>query len=34
VLIVDEQDAMVGRLSHLLPVRATTTEDAIMIQAR
>jgi transmembrane sensor len=34
VLIVDEQDAMVGRLSHLLPVRTTTTNDAIVIRAR
>ena len=34
VLIVDEQDAMVGRLSHLLPVRTTTTKDAIVIRAR
>ncbi|WP_165187027.1 FecR family protein [Caulobacter soli] len=34
VLIVDEQDAMVDRLSHLLPVRTTTTKDAIVIQAR
>lgn len=34
VLIVDDQDAMVGRLSHLLPVRTTTTKDAIVIQAR
>lgn len=34
VLIVDEQDAMVDRLSHLLPVRTTTTEDAIVIRAR
>jgi transmembrane sensor len=34
VLIVDEQDAMVDRLSHLLPVRTTTTKDAIVIRAR
>lgn len=34
VLIVDEQDAMVDRLSHLLPVRTTTTDDAIVIRAR
>lgn len=34
VLIVDRQDAMVDRLSHLLAVRTTTTEDAIVIQAR
>jgi transmembrane sensor len=34
VLIVDDQDAMVDRLSHLLPVRATTTKDAIVIRAR
>jgi transmembrane sensor len=34
VLIVDGQDAMVGRLSNLLPVRTTTTTDAIVIQAR
>jgi transmembrane sensor len=34
VLIVDEQGAMVDRLSHLLPVRTTTTDDAIVIQAR
>lgn len=34
VLIVDSQDAMVDRLSHLLPVRTTTTTDAIVIQAR
>jgi transmembrane sensor len=34
VLIVDDQDAMVDRLSHLLPVRTTTTKDAIVIQAR
>lgn len=34
VLIVDEQDAMVDRLSHLLPVRATTTNDGIVIRAR
>lgn len=34
VLIVDEQDAMVGRLSNLLPVRTTTTDDAIVIRAR
>jgi transmembrane sensor len=34
VLIVDDQDAMVGRLSHLLPVRTTTTNDAIVIRAR
>lgn len=34
VLIVDEQDAMVSRLSHLLPVRTTTTNDAIVIRAR
>jgi transmembrane sensor len=34
VLIVDEQDAMVDRLSHLLPVRTTTTEDAIVIRTR
>lgn len=34
VLIVDEQDAMVDRLSHLLPVRTTTTNDAIVIRAR
>ncbi|MBO9560038.1 MAG: FecR domain-containing protein [Caulobacter sp.] len=34
VLIVDEQDAMVDRLSHLLPVDTTTTEDAIVIRAR
>ncbi|WP_029917124.1 FecR domain-containing protein [Caulobacter sp. UNC358MFTsu5.1] len=34
VLIVDEQDAMVDRLSHLLPVKTTTTEDAIVIRAR
>lgn len=34
VLIVDDQDAMVDRLSHLLPVRTTTTDDAILIRAR
>jgi len=34
VLIVDDQDAMVDRLSHLLPVRTTTTDDAIVIRAR
>lgn len=34
VLIVDEQGAMVDRLSHLLPVRTTTTDDAIVIRAR
>ncbi len=34
VLIVDEQDAMVDRLSNLLPVRTTTTKDAIVIRAR
>jgi transmembrane sensor len=34
VLIVDEQDAMVDRLSHLLPVQTTTTKDAIVIRAR
>jgi transmembrane sensor len=34
VLIVDEQDAMVRGLSHLLPVRTTTTKDAIVIRAR
>ena len=34
VLIVDEQGAMVDRLSHLLPVRTTTTKDAIVIRAR
>lgn len=34
VLIVDGQDAMVDRLSHLLPVRTTTTKDAIVIRAR
>lgn len=34
VLIVDDQGAMVDRLSHLLPVRTTTTNDAIVIQAR
>ena len=34
VLIVDEQDAMVDRLSHLLPVRTTTTKDSIVIRAR
>jgi transmembrane sensor len=34
VLIVDEQDAMVDRLSHLLPVRTTKTKDAIVIRAR
>ena len=34
VLIVDEQDAMVDRLSQLLPVRTTTTKDAIVIRAR
>ncbi len=34
VLIVDEQDAMVDRLSQLLPVRPTTTDDAIVIRAR
>jgi transmembrane sensor len=34
VLIVDDQGAMVDRLSHLLPVRTTTTDDAIVIRAR
>jgi len=34
VLIVDSQDAMVGRLSYLLPLRSTTTQDAIVIRAR
>ncbi|MBO9709501.1 MAG: FecR domain-containing protein [Caulobacter sp.] len=34
VLIVDGQDAMVDRLSNLLPVRTTTTDDAIVIRAR
>ncbi|MGR4864042.1 FecR family protein [Caulobacter sp. LARHSG274] len=34
VLIVDDQDAMVDRLSHLLPVRTTKTKDAIVIRAR
>jgi transmembrane sensor len=34
VLIVDDQDAMVDRLSHLLPVRTTTTDEAIVIRAR
>jgi transmembrane sensor len=34
VLIVDKQDAMVGRLSQLLPVRTTTTQDSIVIRAR
>jgi transmembrane sensor len=34
VLIVDEQDAMVARLSQLLPVRTTTTKDSIVIRAR
>lgn len=34
VLIVDSQDAMVDRLSRLLPVRAETTDDAVLIRAR
>ena len=34
VLIVDEQDAMVTRLSQLLPVRTTKTKDSIVIRAR
>jgi transmembrane sensor len=34
VLIVDEQNAMVDRLSQLLPVRTTTSKDGILIQAR
>lgn len=34
VLIVDRQDAMIGRLSNLLPVQATTTPEAIVIRAR
>lgn len=34
VLIVDRQDAMIGRLSNLLPVQATTTQDAVVIRAR
>lgn len=34
VLIVDRQDAMVGRLSNLLPVQATTTSEAVVIRAR
>jgi transmembrane sensor len=34
VLIVDAQDAMVTRLSQLLPVRTTTTKDSIVIRAR
>jgi transmembrane sensor len=34
VLIVDEQSAMVDRLSQLLPVRTTTSKDGIVIQAR
>ncbi|MDI1366523.1 MAG: FecR domain-containing protein [bacterium] len=34
VLIVDQQDAMVARLSILLPVRTTTTAKAVTIWAR
>ncbi|MDB5456350.1 MAG: anti-FecI sigma factor, FecR [Caulobacter sp.] len=34
VLIVDRQDAMVARLSSLLPVQATTTPDAVVIRSR
>jgi transmembrane sensor len=34
VLIVDRQDAMIGRLSNLLPVQATTTSEAVVIRAR
>jgi transmembrane sensor len=34
VLIVDQQDAMIGRLSNLLPVQATTTSEAVVIRAR
>jgi transmembrane sensor len=34
VLIVDRQDAMIGRLSNLLPVQATTTSESIVLRAR
>jgi transmembrane sensor len=34
VLIVDRQDAMVDRLSSLLPVSASTTPDAVVIRSR
>lgn len=34
VLIVDGQDAMIGRLSNLLPVQATMTPEAVVIRAR
>jgi len=34
VLIVDRQDAMIGRLSNLLPVQTTTTSEAVVIRAR
>ena len=34
VLIVDDQDAMVRRLSSLLPVSATPTDDSIVLRGR
>ncbi len=34
VLIVDRQDAMIARLSNLLPVEATTTPESIVISSR
>ena len=34
VLIVDGQDAMVRRLSSLMPISATPTDDAIVLRGR
>ena len=34
VLIVDSQDAMVRRLTSLMPISATTTDDAIVLRGR